>query len=309
MIKYGLGLKSIFLILLFLMISTFVFPLQSGTQNRTNTAEEKSNGKFDDLEMDSASLQILKNDLNSSESKFSNLESLHITNNKIDEISDTIKLYAIILSFLFIILIIVIFCGYRNIRKKFERIVGLLMDNIVDKDFVYSNNSTNSVLKDKWDNQDIRGLINNLQTEITNLPITINEHFEKHYKFILANVGKSGIGKSETENEKDKETEPSEATINVKYMGSPNSKFLFVKSNIAEYFYIKKDFEQWKLYVVENLMNRRPSQEYEGIIGKFFEILKIDNPSKYKLEKPALIEWNETDQKGFLEMKGLIKQI
>lgn len=103
--------------------------------------------------------------------------------------------------------------------------------------------------------------------------------------------------------------QPSVEIIYVRYTGYSQNQYCFDKDIIPEYFYIKKENERWRLYVVEKILNKQPSPEYEILLSKFFDFEKSPNPQKYELIEPALIEWNEIEDKGHLIKKGLIKQI
>lgn len=112
-----------------------------------------------------------------------------------------------------------------------------------------------------------------------------------------------------TKNENDANYSMQFQIINVKYIGEQNNKLKFVRSNISEYFYIKQNRNIWELYIVDNILNKRPSQEYEGIMSKFFEIRKTNNPNRYHLSVPAQIDWDISMGEGYWIKKGILNQV
>lgn len=96
--------------------------------------------------------------------------------------------------------------------------------------------------------------------------------------------------------------------IHVKYIGEIESKQVFKQDTISEYFYIEKRGDGWHLFVEENILNKRPSQEYEQLLSKFYDIIKNSDPQRYELVESALMEWDEKEGKGYLKTKGKIRQ-
>ncbi len=97
--------------------------------------------------------------------------------------------------------------------------------------------------------------------------------------------------------------------IFLKYNGKQDSKEIFIKTEFSEYFYAKQLNNEWQLFVTNKILNKKPSQEYEILLEKFFEIEKIENPNRYELEKSAELEFDLKNENWILKNKGKIKQV
>jgi len=156
---------------------------------------------------------------------------------------------------------------------------------------------------------------NELSSNIINKLDTIQKFSQNIFEREQANITSSLTSQNQEKfNEKsklfaDSESLSSSKIINVKFAGERNSKLLLTRNNIAEYFYIRKVVDFWRLYVVDNILSKRPSQEYEGVLSKFFDIIKTTNPNRYKLTESALVDWEESSGEGFLIEKGTIEQV
>lgn len=171
-------------------------------------------------------------------------------------------------------------------------------------------------------NQSITELPNNII--IKNSPLGSNQNLVDFERVIdsLSNAIRGGLINIESllydirdylhptiTNENDANYSMQFQIINVKYIGEQNNKLRFVRSNISEYFYIKQNRNIWELYVVDNILNKRPSQEYEGIMSKFFEIRKTNNPNRYHLSVPAQVDWDISTGEGYWIKKGILNQV
>lgn len=97
--------------------------------------------------------------------------------------------------------------------------------------------------------------------------------------------------------------------IYVRYVDRPNLNVQFIRDDVPDYFYISKKDQVWRLYILEKILEKSPSQEYEHLLTKFFEIDKIQNPTKYEMIEGAEINWDETRGEGYLKSMGKIKQV
>ena len=103
--------------------------------------------------------------------------------------------------------------------------------------------------------------------------------------------------------------ENSTAKIPIKYIGEKDGKEWFESNTQIEYFYMTRENGKWKLCINDLLLAKKPSQEYEFIYKKFFELVKAKNPMYYRIKEPAILNWDLTAGKGYLEQKGILEQV
>lgn len=82
----------------------------------------------------------------------------------------------------------------------------------------------------------------------------------------------------------------------------------FVKDETPAYFFITKKGRFWELHVLSEILNKQPSPEYERTLGKFFEFSFTRGQNKYVQARPAIVEWNNDLEEGFLKTKGTINK-
>ena len=103
--------------------------------------------------------------------------------------------------------------------------------------------------------------------------------------------------------------ENSTAKIPIKYIGEKDGKEWFESNTQIEYFYMTRENGKWKLCINDLLLAKKPSQEYEFIYKKFFELVKAKNPMYYRIKEPAILNWDLTAGKGYLEQEGILEQV
>lgn len=80
-----------------------------------------------------------------------------------------------------------------------------------------------------------------------------------------------------------------------------------VRTSTERYLIIKKEKKRIFLTISENLLECKPTPEYDSIIEKFYNLERKQNSSKYKLKTPTELEYfDEKTGEYKIKNKGLI---
>ncbi|MDI6765541.1 MAG: hypothetical protein QME52_01755 [Bacteroidota bacterium] len=255
-----------------------------------------------------------------------NFQSLHYSlqqqDKNIERMSDQIRssqddlriLYYVSIGLTTLIILLLSFLIFILIRGKFHKLSGELtyLKNILgcDKKFNFEASRFLPQLRETLRNLDSD--IKRIKEAVYSINDKIAEsarpgHRENFPSRLVTLSNELSLSRSNTF----EELKPQEESqiVHVKYIGEFASRQTFSRDTIPEYFYIAKQGGNWRLYVEENILAKRPSQEYEVLLTKFFEITKVPDPQRYELSESALIDWDESEGKGYFKAKGKIRQV